>query len=65
MKSSNKEGFSLGMGYNKSVSPISVPKMNSASSYGKKKPYVKPHGGDQYGVTMCTSEPAINFPTAK
>lgn len=61
----NDEGYSLGFGYELAPkSPIAVPKMNSKASYGTKKPFVKAHGGDQYGVTMHKSDPAISFPTS-
>ena len=63
MKAANKEADSLGFGYKLApTTPIQVPKVSRAANYGKKKPFVKAHGGDQYGATMHTSAPAVDFP---
>jgi hypothetical protein len=63
MKSANKEAHSLGFGYNSAPdTPIQLPKANVIPGYGKKKPFVKAHGGDQYGVTLHNSAPAVDFP---
>lgn len=63
MKASKSEGENYGVTTQSSCPAISFPKQASSQGYGKKKPYVKPHGGDQYGTTMHKSAPAINFPT--
>ena len=62
-QSSNKEASSFGAGYPAGVTPIDFPKKSSLNTWGKKKPFVKAHGGDQYGVTMHKSDPAVDFPT--
>lgn len=62
MKASNKEMYSLGYGYNlPPKSYIKVPKMNSIPGYGKKLKSAPVYGGDQYGVTLQKSRPAIPF----
>jgi hypothetical protein len=54
-----------GVTYQKSSPAIQVPKMNSAPNYGKKIKSAPVYGGNQYGVTLCKSEPFGAFVNSK
>lgn len=44
---------------------IHLPAKPGFSGYGKKFKPIPAHGGDQYGVTMQKSRPAVDFPSSK